>query len=565
MDKEQVKKRIEKLKEVINRNRYLYHVLDKNDLDEGVVDALKNELFKLENLYPDLITKDSPTQRVAGKPLDKFVKTNHRERLLSLFDAFSQEDMFDWQARFLKVYEEETGGSLKKFEYYCELKLDGLAISLTYNSGVLERGATRGDGRVGEDVTSNVKTINSIPLKFRELEEKDWKLLKLTKEERKRVEEIIEKESFDVRGESIMDKKVFSDLNKKNERLGKSVLANPRNAVAGSIRQLDSKVASERKMIFYVYGLASHEELKNILRTRERENMFLSFLGFKTLKQNRVCSNLKEVFSFYNKIEKNRDSLPFQIDGVVVKINDMLNWPVIGIVGKAPRYMMAYKFSAEQVSTKVKEVLWQIGRTGALTPLAVLEPVKVSGAMVSRATLHNIDEIKRLGIKINDTVVIERAGDVIPKIVKVLTELRSGEEENIAIPRVCPFCSTKLQKEKDEAIVRCPNKECQAVNFQSIVHFVSKSAMDIDGLGEKQVKQLLDNGLITDIADLYTLDKNDLLSLERFAEKSVNNLLEAIEKSKEVSLTRLIYALGIRQIGQESDSVLAKMYQEILN
>ncbi len=564
MNKKEAKKRIEKLREVINKNRYLYHVLDQEDLGEGVVDGLKNELFRLENIYPGLITPDSPTQRVAGKPLDKFVKVNHNERLLSLFDAFSEQDILDWQARFLKVYLEKSGIELKHFEYYCELKLDGLAISLTYNKKVLERGATRGDGRVGENVTSNVRTINSIPLKLRSLEAKEWKKLGLSKEKEKRVKDIIEEERFDVRGETIMNKEVLDSLNKKNKKLGKPILANPRNAVAGSIRQLNSQVAAERKMVFYVYGLASHEELKNILESREKEDMFLSFLGFKTLKQNRVCNNLKDVFAFYKKTEKERNNLPFIIDGIVIKLNNMSKWPIMGIVGKAPRYMMAYKFSAEQVSTKVKEVLWQIGRTGALTPLAVLEPVKVAGAVVSRATLHNIDEIERLGIKINDTVVIERAGDVIPKIVKVLKDLRIGKEKKIKIIKICPFCSTKLQREIDEAITRCPNKNCQAVNFQRIVHFVSKGAMNIEGLGEKQVQQLLESGLITDISDLYNLKKEDLLSLERFAEKSVNKLLSNIKESKKVPLFRFIYSLGIRQIGLESSQVLENMYREYI-
>ncbi|MCF7820586.1 MAG: NAD-dependent DNA ligase LigA [Candidatus Pacebacteria bacterium] len=559
MDKAEAKKRIDKLRQEIDHHRYLYHVLDKEEISEGALDALKNELFKLEQAYPEFVSPNSPTQRVAGKPLDKFKKAVHKERLLSLFDAFSKDDMKDWEDRIMKVYRENTGKA-EAFDYYCELKLDGLAISLTYNKGVLLRGATRGNGQVGEDVTLNVKTISSIPLTLRNLSDKDWQSLGLNSEEISEAKKIVFNLEIDIRGEAVMLKSVFESLNKEYKKQGLNVMANPRNAVAGSIRQLDPKIAAKRKMTFFVYGLAGSSTLKSILKTREIEDKFLGLLGFKTLKHNKLCSNLDEVFDLYRNLEKKRDTLSFLIDGMVVKVNDLRIWPVLGVVGKAPRYMMAYKFSAEQATTKLKAVIWQVGRTGALTPTAILEPVNVGGATVSRATLHNIDEIGRLGIKINDTIIVERAGDVIPKVVKVLSNLRIGEEKNIKIPSTCPVCHSPLIRPEGEAVLRCPNSKCGAINFQNIVHFASKGAMNIDGLGDKLIAQLLEAGLISDSADLYSLKVDDLLPLERFAKKSAENLITSISESLSRDLYRLIYALGIRQVGEESSQVLAKAF-----
>ena len=552
MDKIKAKKRIAKLRQEIDHHRYLYHVLDREEISEGALDALKNELFKLEEMYPEYITPNSPTQRVAGKPLDKFKKAVHGERLLSLFDAFSEEDIIAWQERILKLYRDDL-----KFNYYCELKLDGLAISLTYNKGMLVRGATRGDGRVGEEVTLNVKTISSLPLQLKELSMQDWQSLDISASNISELKSIILNSQIDIRGEAVMYKSVFNKLNKEYKEKGLNVLANPRNAVAGSIRQLDSKVAAQRQMTFFVYGIAGSSRLKEILKSRQKEDKFLALLGFKTLKENKLCHSLDEVFSLYDNLEKKRDSLPFLIDGMVIKVDDMTKWSTLGIVGKAPRYMMAYKFSAEQVTTSLKEVIWQMGRTGALTPTAVLDSVKVGGALVSRATLHNIDEISRLGIKINDTIIIERAGDVIPKVIKVLSNLRSGQETDIVIPISCPTCQTKLMRAEGEAVLRCPNTKCEAINFQNLVHFTSKGAMDIEGLGEKLVQRLLEEKLISDSADFYSLKKADLLLLDRFAEKSAENLINSIELSLERELYRFIYALGIRQVGEESARVLA--------
>jgi DNA ligase (NAD+) len=560
MNKVEAKKRIEKLKSEIKHYRYLYHVLDKEEISEGALDSLKNELYKLEQKYPDLITADSPTQRVAGIPLDKFKKVSHSERMLSLFDAFSESDIKDWQERNIKVYQENTAKVINDFEYYCELKLDGLAIAITYKNSKFFRGATRGDGREGEDVSSNVKTINSIPLELRRISEKEYQALGFNEKEKKEIEKYIYEDSIEIRGEAVMTKAVFESLNKKYKKEGKAVLANPRNAVAGSIRQLDPKVASSRKMDFYVYGLSAKEDLKKVCQTRAREDKLLGLLGFKTLSENRICANLKEVEEFQTYVSKNRNSLAFVIDGTVVKINDLSLWNILGVVGKAPRFMMAYKFPAEQVTTKVLEVIWQIGRTGILTPTAVLEAVKVGGAVISRTTLHNMDEIKRLGLKINDTVIIERAGDVIPKVVKVMEKLRTGEEQKIIAPSVCPQCGSKVTRKEGEVAYRCTNTNCFAVKFKALSHFVSKGAMNIDGLGEKVVEKLMQEALIKDVSDLYKLKLGDLEALERFADKSASNLISAIAGTKERDLYRFIYALGIRHIGEESAQILADEY-----
>lgn len=560
MNKAEAKKRIKKLKGEIKYHRYLYHVLDKEEISEGALDSLKNELYKLEQVYPDLITADSPTQRIAGKPLDKFKKVSHSERMLSLFDAFSESDIKDWQERNVKVYQENTAKTINNFEYYCELKLDGLAIAITYKNSKFFRGATRGDGKVGEDVSSNVKTINSIPLELRRISDKEYQDLGFDEKEKKEIEKYIYEDSIEIRGEAVMAKAVFESLNKKYKEEGKAVLANPRNAVAGSIRQLDPKVANSRKMDFYVYGLSVNENLKKVCKTRVREDKLLGLLGFKTLKENRICSNLREVEEFQSYVEKNRNSLAFIIDGTVVKVNDLSLWKILGVVGKAPRFMMAYKFPAEQVTTKVLDVIWQIGRTGTLTPTAVLEAVKVGGAVISRATLHNMDEIKRLGLKINDTIIIERAGDVIPKVVKVMEKLRTGEEQKITAPSVCPQCGSKVERKEGEVAYRCSNNNCFAVKFKALSHFVSKGAMNIDGLGEKVVEKLMQEALIKDISDLYELSVGDLEALERFADKSASNLISAIAESKTRDLYRFIYALGIRHIGEESAQILADEY-----
>ena len=551
MNKQEAKNRIEKLKKEISYHRYQYHVLDKQEISDTALDSLKNELFKLEQQFPDLVTKDSPTQRISGKALDKFNKVTHSSRMMSLFDAFSGQDMKDWEGRLLKILDSKY----KSLGYYCELKLDGLAVALVYKKGLFVQGATRGDGRVGEDVTQNLKTIESIPLKLRIPKESELKKIGLEKQAKK-VLEILEKGEIEIRGEAIMTKKVLAELNKKYKKAGKPQLANPRNGAAGSIRQLDSRLAQERKLDFYVYSVITDfgQEL------HEQEHELARLLGFKVLKQNKYCQNLDEVSKFYNTQEKNREKLDFEIDGIVVKVNDQNLWPRLGTVGKGPRYMMAYKFAGEQVTTRIKEVVWQVGRTGILTPIAILKPVRVGGVIVSHATLHNMDEIERLGLKIGDTVILERAGDVIPKVIKVLSNLRNGKEKSIKIPQKCPMCLSKVEKITGEVAHRCSNKNCYAVNLRKLSHWASKSALDIEGLGPKIIEQLVKVGLVSDIADFYNLTEGDLKPLERFAEKSAENLIDSIKAKKEIELPRFIYGLGIRHAGEESAIELANTF-----
>lgn len=528
MTKAEAKDRIAKLKQEIDLHRYNYHVLDQITMSEAALDGLKHELFVLEQSFPELITPDSPTQRVGGKPLDKFKKVEHTKRMISLFDAFSEDDIRDWEERF-RNYAATSGIRLPKIEYYCELKLDGLAINLRYEDGILVQGSTRGDGKIGEDVTQNVKTIESIPLRLK-----------------KPMPGVVE-----VRGEAVMHKSVLEELNKKYAKEGKPLLANTRNGAAGSIRQLDSKVAASRKLDFYEYDLIAPA------KTRLEADKICRELGFRTVKHNKVCANLDEVFAFHHYWEKHRDKLDYNIDGVVVKINQLDLWDKLGIVGKAPRYAMAYKFAAEQAVTKINDIIWQVGRTGILTPTAVLSPVSVGGATISRATLHNMDEINRLGLRIGDTVIIERAGDVIPKVVEVLPNLRTGKEKKVSVPKICPICDSVVRQVEGEVAFRCTNKKCYAVTLRSLEHFVSKGAMDIDGLGPKIIEQLLGVGLIKDAADLYSLRREDLGNLERFAEKSATNLIQSISNRREADLGRFLNSLGILHIGEESARALA--------
>ncbi|MDD4444139.1 MAG: NAD-dependent DNA ligase LigA [Patescibacteria group bacterium] len=553
MTKQEAEKRIIKLRLEIDKHRFNYHVLDKESISPAALDSLKAELFALENKYPDLITPNSPTQRVAGKPLEKFKKAHHLSPMISLFDAFSVEDMQAWQKR-----NENYLNQVWNKEYYCELKLDGLAISLRYLKGELYLAATRGDGKVGEDVTQNARTIKSIPLALTPVSLDQLLDIGFSKEEAKTLFFYLKTGQIELRGEAIMRLAVLNELNEKNKKEGKPLLANTRNAVAGSIRQLDSKITSSRRLDFFAYDLLLPDRARGeIIVSKDQLDALMRLLGFKVLKQNRVAPNLSAVFNFYEETEKKRNLLPFEIDGVVVKVNDLKMWPILGIVGKAPRYMMAYKFSAEQATTKVLSITWQVGRTGVLTPTANLEPVKVGGALISRSTLHNFSEIKRLGLKLKDTVIIERSGDVIPKVVQVLPNLRTGEEEEIKAPKICPRCHSQIEKIKGEVAYRCVNKNCFAVSWRRISHFVSKGAADFAGLGPKLIEQFMTSGLIKDAADLYSLRKSDLLSLERFAEKKADNVLALIVVKKNLELANFIYALGIRHVGEETASLLA--------
>jgi DNA ligase (NAD+) len=550
MDKKQAQERINKLKKEINHHRYLYHVLDKAEISDAALDSLKNELFKLEMEYPDLITPDSPTQRIGGKPLDKFEKVTHSQPMISLFDAFSEQDIIDWETRISKLIPGE------KLDYFCELKLDGLAMALKYDQSVFTIGATRGDGKVGENVTQNLKTIESIPLELRTPRKEELEKIGLDKKQIDEINKALTEGAIEVRGEAIMTTKVLQGLNKKYEREGKPILANPRNAAAGSIRQLDSKLTASRKLDFYAYALVNdfgfikHSDTFLLLR----------LLGFKVLEHNQYCADIYAVIKFHDHWEKNREQLPFEVDGVVVKVNDLKLWQKLGVVGKGPRFMMAYKFAAEQVTTKIKNVVWQVGRTGILTPTAVLEPVRVGGVTVSHATLHNMDEIQRLGLKIGDTIILERAGDVIPKVVQVLPNLRTGKEQEIKVPTHCPMCDSKVVKVLGEVAYRCTNANCYAVNLRRLTHWAAKSAVDIDGLGPKIIEQLVKEGLVRDISDFYNLEEGDLLPLERFADKSAKNLIESINNKKEIDLAKFIFGLGIRHVGEETAITLAQNF-----
>lgn len=559
MKKTEAKKRIEKLRDEMNNHRYFYYSLDKPTISDGVYDSLKNELEALETEYPDLITADSPTQRVGDKALTKFKKVTHSAPMLSMFDAFSSLEISEWEDRILRILLKADDSYAKLLNYYCELKLDGLATGIKYVDGKYTQAFTRGDGKIGEDVTLNIKTINSVPLNLRIPETEELSDLDFNDSQIKEIISTIKKGEIEVRGETVMLKKTWKELNIQYEKTGKPLLSNPRNAAAGSIRQLNPKLSAERKLHYYVYGI---ENDFGFVRHSQRIEL-AKLIGFRVVKYNTVCPTLDEVNDFHEYWCKYRDRLPFECDGVVVKVNNVSLWSVLGIVGKGPRYMMAYKFPAEQATTKVREVIWQVGRTGILTPIAVLDPVFVGGVTVSHATLHNMDEINRLKLKIGDTVIVERAGDVIPKIVKTLSNLRQGDEEVVKVPKKCPICNGGVEKVSNEVAYRCKSKDCFAVSIRKMMHWVSKGAMNIEGLGPKIIEQLFKEGLVTDISDFYKLEIGDLKGLERFADKSAENLIYSIKERLVVDLDKFIYGLGIHHIGEESAIVLAKKFGSI--
>ena len=559
MTKKEAKARIEKLKKLINYHRYLYHVLDRQEITPEALDSLKKELFDLEQKFPEFITPDSPTQRVGGKPLEKFEKVRHPQPMLSINDAFSKKDMKDWLERISRLL---TPEEVKEIDFYCEPKLDGLGIELIYRNGVLAIGATRGDGIIGEDVTQNLKTIEAIPLRLREVEEvaKD-----LEKEGLKEIAKNIRKKGLKevvARGEAIISKKDFERVNRERKKMGYPPFANPRNLAAGSIRQLDPKITAKRHLDSNCYELITDFGQK----THEQKHKILQALGFKTNnKYSKYCKNLEEVFAFYEKTQKMREKFPYEIDGVVVTVNKIKIFEKLGVVGKAPRGVIAFKFPLKQATTIVKDIRVQVGRTGALTPVAILEPVEVGGVTISRATLHNEDEIKRLGVKIGDTVIVGRAGDVIPYIIKVLPELRTGKEKEFKMPKKCPVCGGRVEKPPGEVVARCVNRECWARQRRYFYHFVSKGAFDIVGLGPKIIDQLVEKGLVSDPADLFELKEGDLVPLEGFAEKKAKNIIEAIQARKEIELSRFIYALGIRNVGEETAQDLTNHFGSLEN
>ena len=525
MDKKSAKERIEKLKREIEKYRHAYHVKDKSLISDEAHDSLKKELADLEEEFPEFITPDSPTQRVGGEPLDKFRKVKHEKRMLSFNDAFSEEDMRAWLQRIENYLNKKINP-----EFYVEPKIDGLAIELVYEKGLLTQGSTRGDGETGEDVTENLKTIEAIPLS---IGDKRRKLV--------------------VRGEVFLTKKEFERINKEQKKEGKPEYANARNTAAGTIRQLDPKIAASRNLDALMYGLTTDLGQK----THEDEHVLLHEAGFKTSnKSNKVVKSLEDVFKYRDKREKEREKLPYQIDGVVVVINDNKVFEDVGVVGKAPRGAIAYKFEPEEATTIIEDIKIQVGRTGTLTPVAVMKPVSIGGTTVTHATLHNFDQIKRLDVRIGDTVIVERAGDVIPQVKDVLKNLRTGREKKFKIPEKCPIDGSPIKHEG--AIYRCSNPNCGARLREELHHFVARGAFNIEGLGPKMLDKFIDEGFITDAADIFALKKEEISELEGFGEKSAENILKETESRKKITLPRFIYSLGILHIGSEMAELLAE-------
>lgn len=540
MNKPEVADRIAKLRELINDYRYHYHVLNESIMSEEAADSLKHELAQLESEFPDLITQDSPTQRVAGTVLPGFKSYRHRRRMLSLNDVFSREEIEAWVNRLKRIE------SAENFEYFVDIKMDGLACALIYRDGVLVRGVTRGDGFVGEDVTSNIRTIESIPLALRHTKDNAIFLSGVT----------------EIRGEIVMYKKDFELLNQSREKAGLPLFANPRNTAAGTIRQLDPGLVASRPLHFRAYDLL-REDLSEV-PTNSFAYSTLSSLGLTTNKMAKVVSSIDAIMDFAMEWEEKRKSLEFNTDGLVVKLNNRELYERLGVVGKAPRAAIAYKYAAEQATTKVKDIFVSIGRTGTATPVAVLEPVVIAGSTVQMATLHNEGEVRRKDIRVGDSVIVHKAGDIIPEVVQSLTQLRNGEEKVFKMPKACPECGTELIKQKaEDAAWRCPNQSCPSRAWKQIQHYASKEALDIEGLGEKNVIALLDAGLIKDAADLYNLKPEELMKLDRFAHISAHKLVNAIQSKNNPPLARFIYGLGIRHIGTQTAIDLANYFKSI--
>lgn len=534
-------KRIAKLRELINDYRYHYHVLDESIMSEAAADALKHELTQLETAYPELITPDSPSQRVAGTPSAKFKRATHSSRMLSLNDVFDAEELTAWESRIDKLVTNPA-----QYGYFMDIKMDGLACALVYQDGQLTQAITRGDGFVGEDVTANVRTLDSVPLTLRA--NKDTKLFLTGRTE--------------VRGEIVMYKSDFEKLNQARIKAGQPLFANPRNTAAGTIRQLDPSLVVGRPLTFHAYDL--HRDNPGDVPTHSFAYQTLRSLGFRANKQAKVVNKLSDVIKFAEAWDSKRHDLPFNTDGLVVKINDCGVYERLGVVGKAPRGAVAYKYPAEQSTTRVKDIFVSIGRTGAATPVAMLEPVVVAGSTVQMATLHNEGEVHRKDIRIGDTVIIHKAGDIIPEVVEPLVKLRDGSEKPFVMPTHCPECNTKLTKAKaDEAVWRCPNISCPARSQKHIEHFASKAALDIEGLGEKNVVALLDAKLISDQADIYSLTVDQVLNLERFADISAKKLITAIQAKRQPTLSRFLFGLGIRHVGVQTAIDLANHFHNL--
>lgn len=536
LNKTEAKERIEKLRELINDYRYHYHVLDQSIMSESAADSLKHELTLLEEAFPELITPDSPTQRVAGKPLDKFQKVTHQSRMISLADVFSESEVRDWVARNYKLVSPGT-----KFTYFTDIKMDGLAMSLHYRQGILEQAVTRGDGLVGEDVTMNVRTIANVPLKL--------------KGDPKEIPEEVE-----VRGEVIIFKDDFAKINQRQIGKKEKTFANPRNLAAGSIRQLDPKVAASRPLRFMAYDLVTPN-----LATNQLAYQAIRKFGFQTSMQDRTFDSLDQVIAEIHHLGEIRASLPFGTDGMVIKINDRKIYQDLGIIGKTPRAAVAYKYPAEEATTKVRDIVISIGRTGAATPVAIFDPVEVAGSIVRHATLHNADEIDRLGLRIGDTVIIYKAGDIIPQIKEVLTMLRSEDsvEFNYEDALKSQYPELEFERPAGEVVYRVKGLDSNLILKRSIEYYASKPALNIEGLGEKNVNLLVDSKLVNNLSDLYRLDVTQIAKLDRFGELSAKKLIDAIEKSKSMPLSKFITALGIRHVGVQTSILLANYFKTL--
>lgn len=550
------KERIAKLRVAIDRYRYEEHVLDNLSIGEAALDQLKHELYKLEQQFPDLITKNSPTQRVAGKAAEGFKKVRHLVPMISIEDVFSREEADAWLGRAKKLE------PAAHFAFFTELKMDGLAVSLVYENGEFTQGSTRGDGRVGEDVTQNLRTIEAIPLSLRVPTEKEIEHFLKKHHGRldaKRVRALLttHKGRIEIRGEAFMTKKQLEDLNKKQRKAGLEEYANPRNTAAGSIRQLDPSLVADRKLSFYGYDMVGDYGTT----THEQKHEMIALLGVPQNPFNTLYKSLDEVEKFHRELEKKRDKLPYWFDGIVVNINDDKTFERLGVVGKTPRGSIAWKFAAEQGTTIVRDIEVSVGRTGVLTPVAIMDPVQLQGTTVTHATLHNEDEIRRLGLKIGDTVIVEKAGDVIPKIVQVLPKLRTGKEKEFHFPKKCPMCGSPVERKPGEVAIVCTNRNCFAQQLAKLLHVVY--AFDMRGLGEKIAEQLLQKGLVAEPADVFKLKPGDFLQLEGFAEVSANKLYNEIQAHREVELNRFINSLGIRHVGEETANDLAKTFGSI--
>ncbi len=538
MKPSEAKKRIGKLKDQINAYNYKYYVLDKPEVSDAVWDSLHNELKDLETRYPQLVDENSPTQRVQGKALGKFKSITHQKPMLSLNDIFSIEELEKWETRMHKLL------GKTKLEYYAELKMDGLAMSLIYENGIFTKAITRGDGYTGEDVTHTVRTIRTVPLSLRKSKNVPAQVYKY----------------FEIRGEVILPRSEFERINESRAKEGQPLFMNPRNAGAGTIRQLDPAIAAERRMEFFAYSIEM--DLPNLV-THQDEHKIARELGFKLEPNDKVCKNLSELEEYINKWGTKRAELPYQTDGIVININSNAEFERLGVAGKAPRGAVAFKYPAETATTILEDIRMSVGRTGAVTPYAVLKPVVVAGSTVRRATLHNQDEIARKDLRIGDTVIIQKAGDIIPEVIEPITNLRTGKEQKFKMPD--SLNGIKIVRPEGEAVARLTDLSFGEVKWQQLIHFVSKSAFDIDGLGEKILAQLIEEGLIEDASDIFKLKKDDLVGLERFAETSSQNLIDSINDHKKITLGRFIYALGIRHVGAKTASDIAMSFGTLNN